>query len=82
MDLDDILVIIGHPFGELEVPLPEWIATGPGPRPLVRPISARSKSTGEPVPLDVIPLRYRNDDESRQAIHDGRIADPWPDPLT
>ena len=37
-DPDDILVVIGHPFGDIEVPLAVWIAAGPGPRPLVRPI--------------------------------------------
>jgi hypothetical protein len=74
---DDILVVIGHPFGDLTVPLGHWIATGPGPRASVRPLSARSRATGEPLPLSVIPLRYRNDDEARQAIRDGRVEDPW-----
>jgi hypothetical protein len=77
LDPDDILVVIGHPFGDVVVPLGNWIATGPGPRPYVRPLSARSRATGEPLPLSVIPLRYRNDDEARQAIRDGRFDDPW-----
>jgi hypothetical protein len=76
---DDILVVIGHPAGEVEVPLAVWMATGPGPRPYVRPVRARSRSTGRPLPLTVIPLRYRNDEQSRRAIHDGLIEDPWPD---
>lgn len=74
---DDILVVIGHPFGDVVVPLGNWIATGPGPRPYVRPLSARSRATGEPLPLSIIPLRYRNDEEARQAIRDGRVEDPW-----
>ncbi|MGP3970502.1 hypothetical protein [Streptomyces sp. 6N223] len=74
---DDILVVIGHPFGDVVVPLGHWIATGPGPRPYVRPLSARSRATGEPLPLSIIPLRYRNDEEARQAIRDGRVEDPW-----
>jgi hypothetical protein len=78
-DPDDVLVTIGHPFGDVEVPLAVWIATGPGPRPLVRPLHARSRSTGQPLPLSVIPLRYRNDEQSRQAIEDGLLDDPWPD---
>jgi hypothetical protein len=78
-DLDDILVIAGHPFGEVEVPLVAWIATAPGPRPLVRPLRARSRSTGQALPLTVFPLRYRNDEEARQAIQDGLLEDPWPD---
>jgi hypothetical protein len=77
-DLDDILVVIGHPFGDHEVPLTVWIARGPGPRPFVRPVQARSRSTGRPLPLSVIPLRYRNDAKSRKAIQDGLLDDPWP----
>ena len=77
-DPDDILVVIGHPLGDIEVPLAVWIATGPGPRPLVRPLQARSRSTGRPLPLSVIPLRYHNDKQSRQAIQDGLLDDPWP----
>jgi hypothetical protein len=79
IDLADVIVVIGHSFGNVEAPLTVWIANGPGPRPLVRPIRARSRSTGQPLALSVIPLRYRNDKESRQAIQDGLIDDPWPD---
>jgi hypothetical protein len=77
-DPDDILVVIDHPFGEVEVSLAVWIATGPGPRPFARPVRARSRSTGRPVPLTVIPLRYRNDEQARQTIQDGLLDDPWP----
>lgn len=76
--IDDIIVVIGHPFGDIELPLSDWIATGPGPRPFVRPVRARSRTTGREVPLSAIPLQYRNDDESRTAIREGRIDDPWP----
>jgi hypothetical protein len=78
-DLDDVLVVIGHPFGDIEVPLAEWIARGPGPRRFLRPVRARSRSTGEPLPLTVIPFQYRNDAESRKAIEEGRLANPWPE---
>lgn len=78
-DLDDILVVIGHPFGDVELPLAVWIATGPGPRPFVQPVRARLRSTGRPLPLSVIPLRYRNDEESRRAIREGLLDNPWPD---
>ncbi|GIF47941.1 hypothetical protein Afe04nite_24800 [Asanoa ferruginea] len=81
-DIDDVLVVIGHPFGDAEVPLADWIATGPGPRRLVRPVRARSRSTGRPLPLSVVPLRYRNDGQSRRAIADGLVDDPWPDQET
>jgi hypothetical protein len=77
--LDDIVVVVGHPFGDVEVPLAGWIVTGPGPRPFVRPLRARSRSTGQPLPLSAIPLRYRNNEQSRQAIRDGLLDNPWPD---
>lgn len=76
---DDVLLVITHPFGDVEVPLADWIATGPGPRRFVRPVRAYSRSTGRRLPLSVIPLRYRNDEESRRAIADGLLDDPWPD---
>ena len=79
VDVADVLVVIAHPFGDVEVPLTTWIATGPGSRRLVRPVRARSRSTGRVLPLSVIPLPYRNDEESRRAIADGRLDDPWPE---
>lgn len=78
LDPEDIIVVIGHPFGDAETTLAHWIAVGPGPRPFVRPVSARRRSTGEPLPLSAIPFRYRNDEESRAAIRRGLIVDPWP----
>jgi hypothetical protein len=76
-DSDDVLVVIDHPFGQVEWSLARWIATGPGPRN-ARPVSARSRSTGQPLPLTVIPLAYRNTRESRALIAAGRIESPWP----
>ncbi|MEG3632618.1 hypothetical protein [Micromonospora palythoicola] len=78
LDVDDVLVVIEHPFGEVEASLAEWIATGPGPRRFVRPVRARSRSTGRRLPLSVIPLQYRNNAQSRRAIAAGRLDDPWP----
>jgi integrase len=28
IDVDDVLVVIAHPFGDVEVPLTDWIVTG------------------------------------------------------
>jgi hypothetical protein len=78
LDTDDLLVTIDHPFGRIEVPLTAWMAIGPGPRPLLHPIAVRSRSTGQQLPLTVIPLQYRNDEESRRLIADGTIESPWP----
>jgi hypothetical protein len=56
-----------------------WLTGGgPGPRPLLRPIAVRSRSTGKQLPLTVIPVQYRNDEESRRLIADGTIESPWP----
>ncbi|WP_144127598.1 HEAT repeat domain-containing protein [Catellatospora sichuanensis] len=76
-DLDDVLVVVGSSWGDYQVALVEWMARGPGPRHGCRPESARSRSTGEALPLTVIPLAYRNDRESRALIAVGRIESPW-----
>jgi hypothetical protein len=77
IDLEDVLVTIGHPFGDLEVPLTEWMARGPGVRPLLQPIAARSRRMSERLPLEVVPLEYRNDKTSRRLIAEGKIKSPW-----
>jgi hypothetical protein len=77
-DPGDVLVTISHPFGDLEMPLTQWMAKGPGPRHKVRPQAARSRSTGETLPLAVIPFAYRNDRVSRALIAAGRVEPPWP----
>jgi hypothetical protein len=76
-DYSDIMVTVAHPFGDVEVPLEMWIAQGPGPRPLVRPVSARSKRSGQKLSLSVIPLQYRNNGVSRALIAMGLLRDPW-----
>ncbi|MBO2465190.1 hypothetical protein [Actinomadura violacea] len=74
---EDVLVLIQHPFGDTWPTLTEWMEYGPGPRKGLRPVAARSRLTGEELPLTVIPLPYRNDEESRAAIQRGELADPW-----
>jgi hypothetical protein len=77
-ELADVVVVIQHPFGDVEIPLGEWMARGPGPRVLVHPVAAKSRSTGDALPLEVIPVAYRNDTESRRLILEGVIESPWP----
>ena len=79
LDPEDVLLTIEHPFGRVEATLAEWMRTGPGPRTLVRPVQARERSTGEALPLTVIPLRHRNDEESRRLIAEGELESPWPE---
>ncbi|MGW6197399.1 hypothetical protein ACWF0M_14745 [Kribbella sp. NPDC055110] len=76
-DIEDILVTIDHPFGAIEVSLTEWIKRGPGPRKLLGLSAARSRRTGEPLPLEVVPFRYRNNAASRHAIAAGELENPW-----
>lgn len=76
-DFDDIILVIAHPFGDIEVPMAEWMRIGPGPRKFVRPVAAKSRSTGQSLNLSIVPLEYRNDEESRALIAQGTIKDPW-----
>jgi hypothetical protein len=77
IDPDDILVTLAHPHGDVEVPLAEWMRAGPGGRPLLQPVAARRASTGRPLPLRVIPLRYRNTGLARLLIRARLLPDPW-----
>lgn len=79
-DYSDIMVTISHPWADIEIQLDTWIERGPGPRPWVGILSARRKSTGEPVPLDEIPLEYHNSAESRKLQREGKLPCPWGPP--
>jgi hypothetical protein len=76
-EYDDIIVTVAHPFGDLEQTLNEWIAIGPGPRPLVEIVKARRKSTNEPVDMAEIPLEYHNTPTSRRLQRSGQLPTPW-----
>jgi hypothetical protein len=78
-DYDDILVTVAHPWGDIETTLSAWIEHGPGPRPFVTITSARQRS-GDPVPMDAIPLQYRNNPESRRLQRQGLLPSPWGPP--
>jgi hypothetical protein len=79
-DYADVQVTVNHPWGDIEVPLTEWIAKGPGPRAYLGINAARRKSTGEPVPLDQIPEEYHNTAESRRKQRSGQLPTPWGPP--
>jgi len=81
ISIDSIEVLIQHPYGDAWIPLNEWITRGPGPRPLLAPAAAREKHTKKALPIDVIPLRYRNDDKSRRLLETGELKNPWPEEL-
>jgi hypothetical protein len=75
-DYDDIIVTVAHPWADIDTPLRTWIDTGPGPRPLVT-ITAARRRNGDPVPLETIPLEYRNSPESRRLQRLGLLRAPW-----
>lgn len=78
-DYDDVIVTVAHPAGNVDVALRQWIETGPGPRPFVTIIAARWR-TGEPIPLEAVPLQYRNSEESRRLQRLGLLPAPWGPP--
>ena len=78
-DYDDVIVTVAHPFGDVDTTLRQWIETGPGPRPFVSIVAARRR-TGDPIPLEDIPLQYRNSPESRRLQRLGLLPAPWGPP--
>jgi hypothetical protein len=78
-EYDDIIVTVAHPQGDIETTLRYWITTGPGPRPFVT-ITAARRTNGEPVPVESIPLQYRNSPESRRLQRLGLLPAPWEPP--
>jgi len=76
----DVLVTVAHPWGDVEVPLEDWIRIGPGPRPYVAIVAARRRSTGESVAMDEIPLEYHNNPEARRRQRQGLLPCPWGPP--
>jgi hypothetical protein len=75
-DYDDVIVTVGHPWADVETTLRCWIATGPGPRPFVTITAARPRD-GRALPLEEIPMQYRNNSESRRLQRLGLLAAPW-----
>jgi hypothetical protein len=75
----DVIVTVAHPWGDIEAPLPTWIEIGPGPRSLVT-ISKARRRDGSAVPLEEIPLQYRNTAESRRLQRLGLLPAPWGPP--
>jgi hypothetical protein len=77
LETKNILVTIAHPHGDVEVPLDDWVRIGPGPRPFLALTSARHRETGEPLPIDVVPIQFHNNPESLRRIAAGEFDDPW-----
>ena len=75
--LDDVIVTISQAFGTVDIPLSKWMANGPPGRSALRPRAPRSGSTGKPLAPTVVPLAFRNDDDSLKAILQGRVEEPW-----
>ena len=56
----NLRVTIDHNWGTFTIPLEEWVAKGPGVRPLLHPSSVVDQDTGTIYPVSKIPLQYRN----------------------
>ena len=70
-------VEIDHPHGRVRVPLPDWLKTGPGPRGLLTPCAVIDKVTGERIPVEKLPLGWRNTTVSRTLAKLGLVQFPW-----
>jgi hypothetical protein len=75
-DFDSVLVTVAHNWGDVEVSLAQWAKDGPGPRPFLEVISARTR-TGEVIPLTEIPPEYLNTPETRRLQQLGQLPSPW-----
>ena len=72
-----VVIFLNHPHGRLEIPLEDWIRDGPGPRTSLRPVLVREAESGDVLPMNTIPFRYRNSAFSKLLIRLGLIRDPW-----
>ena len=75
-EIEDIVVQINHPNGDIRQQLQDWIETGPGPIRKLRPIRAYDRN-GQEIGMQRIPFRYRNSFLSRCMIRIGLIKNPW-----
>jgi hypothetical protein len=73
----NIDVIIGHPFGDVRTSLEKWIEVGPGFRIGIGPIKVLNRHTDEELSFEIIPIPYRNDLKSIEAILQGIMPEPW-----
>jgi hypothetical protein len=78
-DYDEVIVTVAHPMSDVETTLRQWIESGPGPRPFVTIVAARWRN-GDPIPLEAIPLQFRNSPESRRLQRLGLLPAPWGPP--
>jgi len=76
IDRSNINVTIDHPFGSVNVPLQTWMSSGPGLRSKVA-VHRAKHIDGSPLPIEVVPLRYRNTLLSRMLIRLHVLQDPW-----
>jgi len=71
----EVIVVLPHPFGDVEVPLEAWMEKGPGERKFLSPKAVKCR--GVCFPAWIIPLRYQNNLFSRALIKVGILKDPW-----
>lgn len=76
--IQDVVVILDHPHGKIEVLLEEWMRMGPGDRKFIKPIAAKCAKSEKALPLSIVPFRYRNNTLSRMLISLKLLSNPWP----
>ncbi|BAL90112.1 hypothetical protein AMIS_48920 [Actinoplanes missouriensis 431] len=80
-EFDDVMLTLGHPWGDVDILLSEWAVRGPyGGRPFVSVTAAKRVSTGERLALDEIPPEYLNTPTTRQMQREGELPTPWGPP--
>ena len=52
----DVIIVLEHNWGTIEIPLEHWIDKGPGERDLLSPFGAYNKWTGERLPFVSYPI--------------------------
>jgi hypothetical protein len=71
-----VVVTVEHPFDRVDSSLRTWMKA-PVPGRFSGRGPGHSRSTGLPLPPGVIPLQYRNDEQSRALIASGQLELPW-----
>jgi hypothetical protein len=72
-----VMILLDTNWGEMRLPLEEWIEAGPGLRTGRTPDKVYCEEDGSELPHSIIPLQFRNDYLSKFLIAIGFIEYPW-----
>lgn len=74
---DNLVVVLDHPHGEVEVPFERWVDEGPGARDLVEVVALRHVGEEQRLSANALALAYRNSPLSRMLIRLHLLRSPW-----